>query len=208
LIVDRQRRLVNKELEQMYSGWVIPVYRVAAEAVRSTKVENPLIVEMGCASGYYSEVLTHLLGSPIRYVGIDYSPALVLEARRHYPALPMLIGDAASIPLKDQCCDIIFHAGCLQHTPDYKTAISEAARVAGKYAIFHRTPVSPIEETTYVSKEAYGVAVPELIFAQSEFFELLAQAGLLIVGEFTVGPHGLKGLELEAESKTYVCANA
>lgn len=205
-IVRRQRQLVDKELEQMYHGDVIPVYRVAAEAVRSTMLENPLIVDIGCAGGYYSEVLTHLLGRPIHYVGIDYAPALVQEAQRRYPGLPVIIGDATSIPLKDDCCDILLHASCLQHTPDYETAIQEAARVVGKWAIFHRTPVLQSGDTVYLSKQAYGVAVPELLFAEEELREVLSKAGFEITREFSIGPYGVRDLGLIGEIKTFVCS--
>lgn len=204
-IASRQRRLVEDELARMYEGASITVYEVAAEAVRSTGMAGASIVEVGCASGYYREVLAHLLRQRIRYIGVDYSPALVAQARRLHPHLPLVIGDAANLPLADNSCDILLSGGVLLHVPEYERAIKETARVTRHWCIFHRTPVLRTTPTTFLSKQAYGVRVVESLFNEEELLSLFAAYGMTLRNELTIGRHRIEAIGEEYVFKTYVC---
>ena len=201
----QQRRLVAGELQRMYWGRPVQVFRVAAAAVRATGVTHPLIIELGCASAYYSEVLPHLLGRPIRYIGVDYSVALLRQAREHYGQLPVARADATALPLADSCCDIVFSSALLMHVPDYRRAIDESARLAGPWCIFHRTPLLRRTATTTLSKEAYGVPVVELAFNEGEIRALFDAAGLDLVKEYALDGYTVPELGERVTMKTFVC---
>ena len=201
----RQRELVESELKRMHRGDVLPIYRILAEAVQETGAPRGKIVEVGCASGYYAEVLEHLLGRSIDYVGIDYSEALLNQAHEHYPALPFVQGDACSLPLADEACDILISGCVMLHVPDYRRVIAETARVTRGWAIFHRTPVLQNAPTTYYSKMAYGVRCVELAFNERELLDLFAQAGLTLVRMWSIGEHGIEGAVEQAVGKTFLC---
>lgn len=205
IIPSRQRGLVRSELSRMYAGEAIPAYKIAAEAVRATGMAGASIVEVGCASGYYYEVLGHLLRQKIKYVGIDYSPALAAQARQFYPDVPFLVGDTTSLPLADNSCDILLSGGVLLHVPEYERAIKETARVSKYWCIFHRTPVVRTIPTTFFSKQAYGVHVVELVFNEEELLALFAKHGLTMVAELVVGSHGIESIGENGVIKTYVC---
>ncbi len=61
-------------------------FTVAAEAVAATGIVKPRLIEIGCGSGYYSEVFAELLPGGVDYTGIDYSDAMIARARAHYPS--------------------------------------------------------------------------------------------------------------------------
>ena len=204
-LADRQRRLVNTELKRMYEGDVVPVYRVLAEAVQATGAADGRIVEVGCASGYYSEVLAHLLGRPVDYTGIDFSAELIAQARRYYPATPFAVGDACALDLPDGACDVLISGGVLAHVPDYRRAMDETARVTRQWAIFHRTPVIQRSATTYYTKLAYGVPCVELAFSEPELLGLFESAGLELVETWYVGDVGIHGMVEPEVHKTYLC---
>ena len=204
-LADRQRRLVNRELERMYEGDVVAPYRILAEAVQATGAVDGRIVEVGCASGYYSEVLTHLLGRPVDYTGIDFSAELIAQARRYYPATPFAVGDACALDLPDGACDVLISGGVLAHVPDYRRAIDETARVTRQWAIFHRTPVIQRSATTYYTKLAYGVPCVELAFSEPELLGLFESAGLELVETWYVGDVGIHGMVEPEVHKTYLC---
>jgi SAM-dependent methyltransferase len=207
-IPQKQRHLVDSELQRMYQGDVVPVYRVAAEAVRATGLEDPLIVEIGCASGYYNEVLSHLLGHPVRYMGIDYSAALVRQARQYYPNSPFVVADATTLPLRDNCCDILFSPALLMHVPAYEQAVRESVRLSRSWCIFHRTPVVKSVSTVYLSKHAYDVPVVEIVFNENELLTLFGCLGLQVKQTFGISRYDLPDLPEPVEMKTYVCYKA
>lgn len=207
-IPQKQRHLVDSELQRMHQGDIVPVYRVAAQAVRATGLEDPLIVEIGCASGYYSEVLSHLLGHPMRYMGADYSAALVQQASQYYPGLPFMVADATALPLRDNCCDILFSPALLMHVPAYEQAIRESVRLSRFWCIFHRTPVVKSVSTVYLSKRAYGVPVVEIVFNENELLALFDRLGLRVEQTFQVGQYDLPDLPEPVEIKTYACCKA
>ncbi len=204
-IPQRQRQLVNSELERMYQGDVIPVYQIAADAVKATKEVAPFIVEVGCASGYYSEVLSYLLGHRVRYLGIDYSAALIKLAQQCYPTVPFLLADATALPLLSGYCDILFSPALLMHVPAYEQAIQECARVSHSWCIFHRTPVVKQAPVTYFSKYAYGVPVVEIAFNEEELLSLFDKYGLEVRDTFTIGQGMVEGLSEAVRMTTYVC---
>ena len=199
-----QRAIVNAELQRMYQGEVIPIFRILAEAVRMTHHEETSIVEVGCATGHYSEVLACQLGHPIKYIGIDYSPALLTEARRYYPQQEFVLGDATRLPLDDKCVELLISGCVLLHVPDYERVISESARIARKWVIFHRTPVVA-GSTIHFTKLAYGVPCLEIAFGERELFDLFAKNNLNVVHTYEIDEPSAPHISTRGYGRTFVC---
>ncbi len=199
-----QRAIVNAELQRMKQDEVIPIYRILAEAVRLTHCEDTPIVEVGCATGHYSEVLAYLLGHSIRYVGIDYSTALLAVARQYYPHQDFILGDAVTLPLAEQSVELLISGCVLLHVPDYERVISESVRVARQWVIFHRTPVVA-GPTLHYTKQAYGVPCLEIVFGESELFDLFIKHHLSVAHTFEIDtPQAPRALN-RGYGKTFVC---
>src|SRR5438128_10265707 len=137
----RQDATYRSLIEQMRAGRPRQDFLVAAEAVRRTGLPDPSILEVGCGSGYYSEILSHLLGRRVRYVGLDLSQAMTRLALDRYPDRPFVIGDATSLPFADSSFDIVLNGLSLLHTLRYEAAISESRRITRAWCIFHTVPV-------------------------------------------------------------------
>ncbi len=176
--VNRQERAYRSLLAAMKRGEPRLDFKVAAEAVAATGIANPRLLEVGCGSGYYSEVLATLLPGGIQYTGIDYSDAMIARARARYPSAAFEVADATRLPYADGAFDIVFNGVSLMHIIDYRAAIREAARVASRYCIFHTVPVFDDYSTTYLRKYAYGAPVVEIVFGKQEFMSLCRTAGL------------------------------
>jgi SAM-dependent methyltransferase len=181
--VSRQERAYRRLIAAMKNGEPRLDFRIAAEAVAAAGLSNPRLLEIGCGSGYYSEVLTTLLPGGVRYTGIDYSKAMIARAREHYPAIAFEVADATKLPYADQAFDIAFNGVSLMHIIDYQAAIREAARVA-RFCIFHSVPVFDHYRTTYLSKYAYGAPVVEVVFGKQELMSLCSDAGLRLMREW------------------------
>ena len=199
-----QRAIVNTELKHMYQKEVIPIYRILAEAVRMTGCENGKIIEVGCASGYYSEVLAFLLQHAIEYVGIDYSRALIDLALLYYPNNTFLVGDASELPFASKTADIVISGCVLLHMANYRHGIAESVRVSRNWVIFHRTPVV-IGPTIHFTKLAYGVRCLEIAFGQDDLLNLFRENGLTLVKTYEIGENRVPCTTYRGYGVTYLC---
>ena len=207
LVAERQESAFAPLLRQMREGRPREDFVALAAAVRLTGAEDPLIVEVGCGSAWNSEVLAHLWNRPFRYVGVDYSQAMLSLANRRYPQRPLVAGDATALPFRDKACDILLSGTVLMHLLGYQQAIRESRRVARKWCIFHTVPVVKKRPTTTLKKFAYGRAVVEVVFNADEFQALLQEYGLTMREALNNIPHDYLS-EVMGEpvtARTYLC---
>ncbi|MDP1866482.1 MAG: class I SAM-dependent methyltransferase [Bradyrhizobium sp.] len=189
--VARQQRAYDSLIATMKRGEPRLDLRVAAEAVAATAIPHPRLLEVGCGSGYYSEVFATLLPGGVDYTGIDYSGAMIERARLRYPLMTFEVADATRLPYADRAFEIVFNGVSLMHIIDYQAAIREAARVAARYCIFHTVPVFHDHQTTFLSKYAYGAPVVEVVFGKQELMEMCRGAGLRLEREWPGIPYNV-----------------
>jgi SAM-dependent methyltransferase len=183
--------------ERAYQGLIAAIkrgeprldFKIAAETIATTGLINPRLLEVGCGSGYYSDVFAALLPGGVRYTGIDYSDAMIARARARSPSTAFEVADASRLPYADNAFDIVFNGVSLMHIIDYPAAIREAARVAGGYCVFHTVPVFRDHRTTFLRKYAYGAPVVEVIFGKQELMQLCRDAGLRFKREWPSIPY-------------------
>ncbi len=205
-VADRQDAAYRALIQQMYAGQPRQDLAVAAEAVRRAGLENPLVLEVGCGSGYYSEILSHLLRRPVRYVGLDYSPAMIHLAHDRYPDRICVVGDATALPFAAGTFDIVLNGVSLMHILEYELAIAESRRVARRWCIFHTVPVLQRRETTILRKRAYGQPTIEIIFNEVHLRRILEKHGLTIRHHLNSVPYNLESvLDEPTATRTYVC---
>ena len=177
----RQRALVHQELANMYSGRVEGVFQLLADCLKPYVAPGTSVLEIGCASGYYYEVLEYLLNKRIAYTGVDYSEPLIRMAKDYYPSAEFVVADGANLPFEDGRFDVAISSGVLLHVPNYKEHIAQTARVARKIVVAHRTPVCRARPTQYMKKFAYGVETIEIMFNENELLSEIQSHGLQLV---------------------------
>ncbi len=192
--VARQERAYRHLITDMKRGEPRLDFRVAAEAIATTGLARPSLIEIGCGSGYYSEVFATLLPNGVAYTGVDYSQAMVARACAQYPAVQFEVADATRLPYPDARFDIAFNGVSLMHILDYAAAIREMARVASRACILHTVPVFDDYRTTYLRKYAYGGAVVEIVFGRAELMSLCEQAGLHLDQTWPCIPYDVSGV--------------
>ncbi|MEY2859804.1 MAG: hypothetical protein RL392_262 [Pseudomonadota bacterium] len=200
----RQRELVDRQLSEYRHGAAIDVFDVMVKSLRGLQggAGKLRVLEVGCSSGYYSEVF-ELAGLDVDYAGCDYSDAFVAMARQRYPGLQFGVQDATSLKYADSAYDLVIAGCCLLHIPEYQAAVAETARVASRYAIFHRTPVVLGPPNKYYRKQAYGVETVEIHFNEPQFLQLLTDNGLELLATFTLDETVSRGVG--SATRTYVC---
>lgn len=203
----RQRELVDQQLRQYRSGSSIDVFDVFVDALRTLPdLEDGMsLLEVGCSSGFYSEVV-EIAGLPIKYSGCDYSNAFIRLAKEKHPAVDFTVEDATALQYSDRSFDIVVSGCCLLHIPDYAKGVTETERVARRYAIFHRTPVVWGQPEQWYRKQAYGIETVEIHFNEPEFLILLDKSGLELIATFTLSEESTDASRAQGHaSRTYVC---
>lgn len=200
----RQRELADRQLAAYRRGDEVDVFDVLVQSLRDLPgVAAPMrVLEVGCSSGYYSEVF-RIAKLDVDYTGCDYSEPFVMLARQRHPGLPFDIQDAVAMAYADNAYDVVISGCCLLHIPEYQAAVAETARVASHYAIFHRTPVVLGQPNKYYSKQAYGVETIEIHFNEPQFLQLLADSGLELLATHTLDETVRHGVG--SATRTYVC---
>jgi SAM-dependent methyltransferase len=102
-----------------------------------------LTVDVGCGEGRLSR---DLQAAGHRVLGVDYSPAMA-GAAASYPdrPAPVVVGDAARLPLAGGCCDAAVAFMSLQDVEDMAAAVRELARIlvaGGRLALAIVHPVN------------------------------------------------------------------
>lgn len=177
----KQRALVQRQLSKMYRGEVEVPFQVLANTLEELVADGDAILEIGCASGYYYEVLEYLLNRRLGYAGVDYSEPLIRMAKDYYPKADFYVADGAHLPFASRSFPIVISSGVLLHVPNYHEHILETTRVADKFIVAHRTPICRIAETSYQKKFAYGVETVELVFNERELLAIFEAHGFALV---------------------------
>lgn len=203
----RQRELVERQLAEYRQGKAIDVFDIMVAALRSLGGQDATrsLLEVGCSSGFYSEVLK-IKKLPFVYSGCDYSPAFIELGRKCHPDTPLTVQDATALGFDDAAFDVVVSGCCLLHIPEFEKAITETARVAKQFAIFHRTPVVTGLPHQYFRKQAYGVETVEIHFNEDQLLDLFRRHGLELTQTFTLSQEpDPDTLGAWRYNRTYVC---
>lgn len=107
------------------------------------------VLEIGVGMG--ADHLKWAESVPRRLIGLDLTPraAEFTKARLHIfgYAPRVVVGDAEELPFPDQSFDFVYSYGCLHHTPDTPSAVSEVLRVlrhGGECRVMVYHSVSPV----------------------------------------------------------------
>jgi ubiquinone/menaquinone biosynthesis C-methylase UbiE len=203
----KQRSLVDQQLHQFRSGASIDVFDVFVIALRAIPLQSPsaTLLEIGCSSGFYSEVVD-IAGLPINYSGCDYSDAFIRLAKEKHPLIDFSVADATALHYKDRSFDVVVSGCCLLHIPEYVKAVEETVRVARDFVIFHRTPVVWGQPEQWYRKQAYGVETVEIHFNEPDFLALLISNGLELIATHTLSEECADLSRIRGQAcRTYVC---
>ena len=95
---------------------------------RDIHLEDGVIMDAGCGGGYSTELIVNEY-HPSRVIAFDYMPEQVRLAKRRGLNVEFLVGDLRRIECGSSTCDAVFIFGVLHHIAEWKTALSEVARV-------------------------------------------------------------------------------
>ncbi|MBI2723938.1 MAG: class I SAM-dependent methyltransferase [Chloroflexi bacterium] len=101
-----------------------PIMLAACEDVAGRRV-----LDLGCGEGRFCRMLRE---RDAETVGLDFTAGMVTVARDRDPGGRYVLGDAAALPFAGRTFDLVVSYITLVDIPDFRSAISESARVLGR----------------------------------------------------------------------------
>jgi SAM-dependent methyltransferase len=87
------------------------------------------VLEIGCGTGHFARWFASRLSFAI---GLDRAPAMLADFRTASPGIPLVLGDAHRLPIRDGGVDLSALVVSLEFMDDPSAALAEATRVASK----------------------------------------------------------------------------
>lgn len=183
-----QWQLAEAQLKKFESGDSVAEFDVFSNAIEHAislgSMENKSVLGIGCSSGYYGKVLARVQPE-LNYIGLDYSQNFIDLGKSKFPDLQLFVGDTRNIRYKNRSFGIVVSGSVLLHVYEWELGIKESCRVADKYMILHRTPVSTSKKKLF-TKNAYGTAMIQWTFNESELINCAINQGFQLVQKWPV----------------------
>jgi len=167
-IAPQQRQLVDQQLEAMRNGSPPEHFEVVGRILLQFREQTGSIklLDAGCGSAYYSEIVNFFVPGWVQYVGVDYNPGMLDMAQQYYPVLPLARMDLRNLAMRDGAFDLVMSGAVIVHIKEWKAAVRELARVTRRWLLLHRTwlytrnPTSVTVERHY-DRDVYIVRINE-----------------------------------------------
>lgn len=199
---DQQGELAVREVSKWKNGGPVKPFDVFREMVESVFGHSSTfrLLEVGCGTGHYSQVLWHLWPHAI-YAGLDYSPAMIQTAMKMFKSQYDIFirGEAEILPFSEGTYDVVVLGSVLGCCNDWRAAINEAFRVSSKYVLMHRVAVHNFEDWPDVRdsvKTAYNVEMAERIIRDSLITSIAKSAGARCVRNSAIWSQSDHGFQL------------
>jgi 2-polyprenyl-3-methyl-5-hydroxy-6-metoxy-1,4-benzoquinol methylase len=132
--------LIDTQTFRSKEEYVLHLIHKFAYAQASRLCENKKVLDLGCNTGYGSELLSK---SATKVVGVDVSKKAISQAKDQYGHLGIHFQqiDGRELPFADNQFDMITSCQVIEHIVDYGIFISELKRVlAPSGIVFFTTP--------------------------------------------------------------------
>lgn len=123
----------DKETVKRWEGIRVGyVYKKEEELFKQLLMKEELnVLDLACGSGRYTEML-----NSEKYVGLDFSPAMLKLAKQRYPENQFILADAFHLPFKEEVFNQVFASRFIHHHPDLRDFYHEVSKVLFKNGVF------------------------------------------------------------------------
>lgn len=137
-------------------------------AINALPFQEGSVLDLGCAFGFTTRMLKR---RGYDATGVDASASYIERAKRSDPTGTYLLCDAAHIPLPDRSFDGALFLDVLEHLPDERGALHEAARLLRPggtlvLSVPHKGPLAWLDSLNlyarFVKRTGHGRFPPEI----------------------------------------------
>ena len=182
LIGELQRELVNYQLYQMKIDNPPELFKVIKDVFDKIDDKNLeyKLLDVGCTSGYYFEIINFYFPGIFKYNGCDYNSESIKLAKKHYPNVNFFVDDLNKLSVDSNEYDITFLSGVIEHIPEYAKGLNELCRITKKYIVLHRIWLQD-GPTTCSKGTQYFVPVIRSHYNKKTFFDILEKQSFMPV---------------------------
>ena len=98
--------------------------------------DKELIIDVGCASGYFLSCFYKDINSGWQLYGIDISQKAIIKGKKKYPFLKLFCKEGENIGFPDNKFGVVVSYGSLEHFSDPLKALKEISRIMKKKGYF------------------------------------------------------------------------
>lgn len=190
-VAAKQRQIADEQLRAMRDGNPPPhfavVGRILSQLKQQTNQRSLSLLDAGCGSAYYYEIVHHFLPDWVRYFAADFNHGMLTMARQYYPGLPAARMDLRWLAIRDLSMDLVLSGAAIAHIKEWGTAVEELARVTRRWLLLHRTLVNKSEPTTVSVERHYDKDVYRLRVSEQELLNLMKKLGMTLVMKCDAG---------------------
>lgn len=107
--------------------WALFTIKLAEPLLDSIGVKKGMkLLDVACGTGMVAQAASQRGANP---VGIDFSKEMISIAKKKFPAIEFIVGDAQSLPFADENFDCVAMNFGLMQVPDADRALREANRI-------------------------------------------------------------------------------
>lgn len=182
-IAKEQRYVANMALADLSEGRVMlhwAVLKDILQIVLSGETTRPLsLLDAGCGSAYFSEVIDYLLPDSFIYTGVDYNAGMVALAKDYYPTLRVLLGDICDLCMFPAgTFDVVLCSGALGYVHDWRLGLSELVRVSRCWVLLHRMETCTDRASYTRTEKAHGYDVRCSVVNEPDLLAEMSALGL------------------------------
>ncbi|MBD8494615.1 malonyl-ACP O-methyltransferase BioC [Pseudomonas syringae] len=148
-------------------------------------------LDLGCGTGHFSRLLASRFAAA-QGVALDLAEGMLHHAQPQGGAQHFVAGDAESLPLQDQCLDLVFSSLAVQWCAHFAAVLSEARRVLrpGGVFAFSSLCVGTLDELRRSWQQVDGL-VHVNRFREPQAYQHLSTVSGLRLRSLEVRPHVL-----------------
>lgn len=198
-IADRQRELVDRQLEAMRNFDAPAHFEVVGTIMgwlkKHSRAAHITLLDAGCASAYYHEILEYYLPGFIKYTGLDFSERMLEIAREHYPTISLIQRDLRTLgKLGAKTYQVVMSGAALMHIREWRSVLEQFARLSSNWLLLHRTWLRTEPGPTQMEiRETYGHCAWFITFEYREIIDILDEAQFVQIHSLASGEDAGEG---------------
>ncbi|WP_376091310.1 class I SAM-dependent methyltransferase [Roseomonas sp. CCTCC AB2023176] len=196
-----------QRLEEFRAGQRVPVFDSFVQAMRTYVPSGASLsfLDCACTAGYYLDVAKASLPHRLDWMGTDIAEAALRQALSRHPGGRWAAASLTALPFAEASFDVVMASGVLEHVPAWEAGLLEVGRVARRFVILHRLPVSRDGRFRPGTMTMYGVPTTRHAMPFHAVNALLAARGFLLVGSLdTYGEDARGPAQLRLQEQTAV----